>query len=156
MKYHEIKLISRELRKNPTPYEKQLWRRIRDRQLGGYKFLRQHPIIYNRNGNDLNIFIPDFYCAKVRLVIELDGGVHKNTEEHGLWREEILSSMNITVLRIQNEELVAMDDVLLLIYRNLSALDTLTTSHPPSSGSARNLSSSSNSCGLVSPPSTPP
>jgi very-short-patch-repair endonuclease len=76
MNYHEIKLLSQKLRKQPTEYEQQLWFRIRDRQLDGYKFLRQHPLIYDRNGNDLKIFIPDFYCAKARLVIEVDGGIH--------------------------------------------------------------------------------
>ena len=112
MNYHEIKLISRKLRKIQTTYEKQLWNRIRDRQLNGFKFLRQHPIVYDRNGNDLNFFIPDFYCSSVRLAIELDGGIHINTKDYDARRDEILTSMDIEVLRIQNEELIDMESVL--------------------------------------------
>ena len=112
MNYHEIKLISRKLRKIQTTYEKQLWNRIRDRQLNGLKFLRQHPIVYDRNGNDLNFFIPDFYCSSVRLAIELDGGIHINTKDYDARRDEILTSMDIEVLRIQNEELIDMESVL--------------------------------------------
>jgi very-short-patch-repair endonuclease len=133
MNYHEIKLISRDLRKNQTPYEKQLWRRIRDRQLNGFKFLRQHPIVYDRHGNDLNVFIPDFYCPKVRLAIELDGGVHDNTRDHDEWREEILGAMEINVLRIKNEELVDMERVVDRIRGSLLTLggSTLHRANPP-------------------------
>ncbi len=121
MNYHEIKLISRKLRKIQTSYEKQLWNRIRDRQLNGFKFLRQHPIVYDRNGNDLNFFIPDFYCARVRLAIELDGGIHVNAKDYDAWRDEILTSMDIEVLRIQNEELIDMESVLQKIHERISA-----------------------------------
>jgi very-short-patch-repair endonuclease len=120
MNYHEIKLISRKLRKIQTPYEKLLWSRIRDRQLNGFKFLRQHPVVYDRNGNDLNFFIPDFYCSRVRLAIELDGGIHENTRDHDARRDEILTSMDIEVLQIHNEELIDMESVLLKIGERIS------------------------------------
>ena len=84
MNYHEVRQISRKLRKNQTPSEHLLWRRIRNRQLDGFKFLRQHHIVYDRKENDLNVFIPDFYCPSRRLAIELDGGVHLRTREHDL------------------------------------------------------------------------
>ena len=121
MNYHELKLISRKLRKTQTPYEKLLWSRIRDRQLDGFKFLRQHPIVYDRNGNDLNFFVPDFYCSSVRLAVELDGGIHYKTQDYDVRRDEILTSMNIEVLRIQNDELEDMDCVLRKIRTRLSA-----------------------------------
>jgi hypothetical protein len=76
MKYNDIKKFSRGLRKHQTPCEKRLWERLKNRQVLGFKFLRQHPIMYDRQGNDLNFFIPDFYCSKARLVIEVDGGIH--------------------------------------------------------------------------------
>jgi very-short-patch-repair endonuclease len=112
MKYHEIRQISRKLRKRQTPSEKLLWKRIRNRQLDGFKFLRQHHIVYDRNGNDLKVFIPDFYCPTKRLAIELDGGIHLMTREHDLWRDEILTLMGINVLRIRNEELLDIEYVL--------------------------------------------
>jgi very-short-patch-repair endonuclease len=121
MNYHELKLISRKLRKIQTPSEKQLWNRIRDRQLDGFKFLRQHPIVYDRNGNDLNFYIPDFYCSSVRLAIEVDGGIHINTKDYDTRRDKILNSMDIEVLRIQNDELVDMECVLRMIRARLSA-----------------------------------
>ena len=112
MNYHEVKLLARKLRKNQTDAEQQLWNSLRDRQLDGYKFLRQHPVIYDRNGNDLNIFIPDFYCPKSKLAIEVDGKVHLSCRQHDLWRENTLTEMGITVLRFQNEELIDMEIVL--------------------------------------------
>jgi len=112
MNYHEIKIVSRKLRLNQTPGEKRLWSLIRDRQVDGFKFLRQHPILYDRQGNDLNIFIPDFYCPKARLAIEVDGGIHIKRKEKDLHREKILASMNITVLRISNDELLDIESVL--------------------------------------------
>ncbi|MCX6278432.1 MAG: endonuclease domain-containing protein [Bacteroidetes bacterium] len=120
MNYHEIKLISRKLRKQQTLYEIELWKRIRDRQLDGFKFLRQHPIIYDRNGNDLNVFIPDFYCAGARLAVEVDGGIHLQTKEYDEWRDKIITVMEIDVLRIKNEELIDMEYVLQKIRRKLS------------------------------------
>jgi very-short-patch-repair endonuclease len=76
--------------------------------------------VYDRNGNDLNFFIPDFYCSRVRLAIELDGGVHINTKDYDARRDEILTSMDIEVLRIQNEELIDMESVLLKISERIS------------------------------------
>ena len=120
MNYHEIKLLSRKLRKSQTPCEKILWNRIRDRQLDGFKFLRQHPIVYDRNGNDLNIFIPDFYCPVARLAVEVDGGIHINMRDHDRRREEILVSKEIKVLRITNEELSDVESVLKKIMGSLA------------------------------------
>ena len=109
MHYHEVRIVTRKLRKNQTLSEQLLWKRIRNRQLDGFKFLRQHHIVYDRNGNDLNVFIPDFYCPAARLAIELDGGIHMITRDHDLWRDEILASMQIRVLRINNNELPDME-----------------------------------------------
>ena len=53
---------ARELRRNVTDSEKELWEQLRNRRLSGYKFLRQHPIIYKSDYQGLNYFIADFYC----------------------------------------------------------------------------------------------
>ena len=63
--YLDIKTIkkhARELRRNVTDSEKELWEQLRNRRLSGYKFLRQHPIIYKADYKGLNYFIADFYC----------------------------------------------------------------------------------------------
>jgi very-short-patch-repair endonuclease len=60
---------ARHLRKNPTDAGKRLWRFLRDKQLGGYRFRRQQPI---------GPYIVDFFCPQIGLVIELDGGQHSS------------------------------------------------------------------------------
>jgi very-short-patch-repair endonuclease len=112
MKYYEIKEIARKLRLNPTPAEKLLWSYISDRKLEGRKFLRQHPIIYESYRNNHFFFIPDFYCRGEMLIIELDGQIHLKQRDRDRRRDMILKSMNLRVLRIQNEELQDIDLVL--------------------------------------------
>ncbi|MFH1297079.1 MAG: DUF559 domain-containing protein [Bacteroidota bacterium] len=75
--------------------------------------------MYDRQGNDLNFFIPDFYCSKARLAIELDGVIHDDKKDHDQWREEILSKMNIKVLRFRNEELNDLERVVEEIEKHL-------------------------------------
>src|SRR6516164_1907869 len=58
---------ARSLRRTPTSAEFALWTRIRARQLGGFKFVRQEPI---------DRYYVDFVCRKRRLIVELDGGQH--------------------------------------------------------------------------------
>ena len=60
------------MRCEPTPSEKRLWQKLRQKQLLGFKFRRQQAI---------DRFIVDFYCAKARLVVEVDGGIHDYTQE---------------------------------------------------------------------------
>ena len=69
--------LARELRKNSTPAEKLLWAELRNRKLNGVKFFRQHPLIYEEDRGRLHFFIPDFYSAEQKLVIELDGKIHE-------------------------------------------------------------------------------
>lgn len=60
-----------EMRKKPTDAERQLWRHLRNRQLGGYKFRRQVPI---------GRYIADFACWHVQVIVEADGMHHINNE----------------------------------------------------------------------------
>lgn len=112
MKYHKIKKIARELRRNQTAAEKTLWPYISNRKLEGRKFLRQHAIIFESKNNDHSFFIPDFYCSSESLIIELDGPIHDYQRERDKWRDDILKSMGFRILRIKNEELVNIELVL--------------------------------------------
>ena len=112
MKYSEIKQRASKLRCNQTPTEKILWSYLRKRQLLGYKFLRQHPIIYDIVGDNYFFFVPDFYCSEIKLIIELDGKIHESNKEKDKHRDKILESTGVKVLRIKNEEMSNIDKVL--------------------------------------------
>ncbi len=84
------------LRNNPTPAEKELWNYLKNKQLAGRKFRRQHSI---------DNFILDFYCPAEKLAIELDGGYHSTSKQKASDRERdsILKAYGIKVLRFKNE-----------------------------------------------------
>ena len=124
-KYLDVKTIkkhARELRRNLTDSEKVLWEQLRNRRLSGYKFLRQHPIIYKADYKGLNYFIADFYCDSKKTVIELDGSIHDEKEEYDQFRDEEMKLMGLHVLRLKNEELSEMNVVLERIISYLNAI----------------------------------
>ena len=87
---------AKHLRKNMTEAEKMLWAYLKQ-GINGFKVRRQHPI---------GIYIADFYCHKVKLIIELDGSIHheqsvKNNDE---LRQKELESWGYTIIRFANEE----------------------------------------------------
>ncbi|PKP19592.1 MAG: restriction endonuclease [Bacteroidetes bacterium HGW-Bacteroidetes-21] len=108
--------LARELRKNQTPEEKILWGELRGRRLGGFKFLRQKPIICD---NDL-FFVADFYCAEMKLVVELDGKIHQTQKEYDAERDRIMTNMGIRVMRLENEELNNISEVRIKILNELN------------------------------------
>ena len=112
MNTYQIIRLARELRKNQTPEEKLLWENLRNRKLHGKKFLRQHPLIYGSYKNNPKFFIADFYCAERNLVIELDGKIHDFQQEYDEHREMIIREMGLKVLRVKNEEVADMINVL--------------------------------------------
>lgn len=85
------------LRRNETKAEKLLWEKLRNNQLGGLKFRRQHPV---------NIYIADFYCHKFKLIIELDGDYHNQEEQKQKdeVRTEVLRLNGLKIIRFKNEE----------------------------------------------------
>lgn len=91
---HLIFQNAKELRKNMTHAETLLWGYLVQRPLG-YKFRRQHPI---------SIFIADFYCHALKLVIEVDGSIHDSNEakEQDASRQHILEAEGIRFLRFTN------------------------------------------------------
>lgn len=84
-----------ELRKNPTEAERKLWAHLRLRQLGGYKFRRQHPI---------GPYIADFICIERKLIIEVDGGQHDDNKFYDSKRDKWLENKGFRVLRFWNNE----------------------------------------------------
>ena len=88
--------LAQNLRKNMTPEEKHLW----------YDFLKKLPITVNRQKNIGN-YIVDFFIAKNRIVIELDGmghGFEENIEKDKI-RDEDFNNLGITVLRYSNNDI---------------------------------------------------
>lgn len=102
-KWKTIKRFARELRKNPTGSERKLWTHLRGKQLASYKFLRQHPIVYDQKQSHRHFFIADFYCYKKKLVVELDGKVHNLQKEYDYKRDFVLSKFGLSVLRIKKQ-----------------------------------------------------
>ena len=87
--------LAKQLRKNMTPWERKLW----------YEYLRNYPVRFQRQ-KAIGNYIADFYCAKIGLVIELDGSGHYTAEqaEKDAVRTKELEVMGLTVLRFCNED----------------------------------------------------
>ena len=110
---NELKNSARHLRKNMTESERELWSRLRGKQLLGVQFYRQKPI-----GN----FIVDFFAPKAKLVVEVDGSQHAE-EDHRMrdkQRDEYLATLGIKVLRFNSREVLnCTDSVVNSIYRSI-------------------------------------
>ena len=92
---------ARELRKKQTSAEEILWGILRDRQFLGLKFRRQHQI---------GDYIADFYCHEHKLVLELDGGIHRTQGSKDAKRDAYMQSLGLTVLRIPNADVLENPD----------------------------------------------
>jgi very-short-patch-repair endonuclease len=101
--HRRIILLARSLRNNQTPEEKILWELLRRRSFSGFKFLRQHPVIYREDKGWVDFFIADFYCNSLKLILELDGKIHENQKDYDMLRDEKLESRGLLVVRIKNE-----------------------------------------------------
>ncbi len=120
MTWNEIKTLARELRKSQTKEEAILWGLLRNRKFKGYKFLRQHPIIYTEMNRNL-FFIADFYCHEMALVLEVDGKIHDHQKDYDIQRDLIIQQKGLRVLRIRNEEVnESINDVLSKIEKVIS------------------------------------
>ena len=87
--------LAKNLRKNMTPWERKLW----------YMFLKNYPVRFQRQ-KAIGNYIADFYCAKAKLIIELDGEGHYKTEKikQDKERTENLEKYGIKVIRILNSD----------------------------------------------------
>ena len=111
----EIFQIAERLRSDMTETEKMIWEKVSNKQLG-VRIRRQHPIWK---------FIADFYCHEVKLVIEIDGGIHLRAEnkEYDISRDIILKEFQIEILRFTNDEV--MKDTSLVIEKIKSTIEKL-------------------------------
>ena len=87
---------AKELRRNMTPWERKLW----------YLFLRTYPIRFQRQ-KAIENYIVDFYCAKARIVLELDGGGHYEEEQatYDEKRTAVLKGESLKIIRISNRDI---------------------------------------------------
>ena len=101
----EIFQIAERLRRDMTAPEKIIWDKVCKNQLG-VRIRRQHPIWK---------FIADFYCHEVKLVIEIDGGIHLSSEnkEYDISRDAILKEFKINILRFNNDEVINEPDLVI-------------------------------------------
>ena len=89
---------ARNLRKNMTEQERMLWQYLRKRSINNFKFRRQYPI-----GN----YIVDFACLEKRLVIEIDGGQHNQSDNilYDQNRTQYIEKCGYKVIRFWNNEI---------------------------------------------------
>jgi len=87
---HKLKQRSRQLRNNSTLSEVLMWNQLKGKKVRGYQFMRQKPVGH---------YIVDFFCFKLRLVIEIDGDSHFGREQNDSERTVYLESHGLTVLR---------------------------------------------------------
>jgi very-short-patch-repair endonuclease len=95
----KLKELARKLRNNSTKSEIKLWQQLKGKQLLGYDFHRQKPLLN---------YIADFYCYELKLVIEVDGYSHQFEET--IKKDEIkqreLEKIGLTVLRFEDDEVM--------------------------------------------------
>jgi very-short-patch-repair endonuclease len=98
--------FAKQLRKQMTEGEGKLWSALRSRRFENFKFRRQVPI---------GKYIADFVCLERRLIVEVDGSQHEDSE-HDRVRDAWLKSQDFRVLRFRNHDIyVALDGTLLAI-----------------------------------------
>ena len=92
------------LRLNYTDSEDMLWQIVRNRQIGGLKFRRQHA---------LGKFVADFYCHEAQLILEVDGGIHLSASQKEKDSDKTfeLESIGLKIIRFTNNEVKFKQDI---------------------------------------------
>jgi very-short-patch-repair endonuclease len=121
----EMQVRAKQLRRTMTPAERKLWQHLRNGQLNGAWFRRQHAV---------GPYVVDFFCAKAKLVVEVDGDVHADPAqaEYDAERTEWLNEQKqYRVIRLTNDEVHRnMEGVLAKIFEALSTLSSTTSGQP--------------------------
>ncbi len=133
--YLLLKEFAKANRKNMTDAERIIWEGIRNKQLGGHKFRRQHII---------DRYIADFVCLKRKLIIEIDGKYHQlpDQKNNDAERTKNLNNLGYKVIRFTNEEVIDQpEDVFKKIERIANELPDITkqdaTHHTSPTGGKR-------------------
>ena len=86
------------LRREATPAERKLWARLKAKQLSGLQFRKQHPI---------GPYIVDFYCAELKLAIEIDGDSHgsRDAQQYDERRSAFIASKDVRIIRFWNSDI---------------------------------------------------
>ncbi len=102
---HLVFGFAKDLRKNMTDAEIILWQFLKV-GIKGLKFRRQHP---------LGFYIADFYCHKIKLIIELDGSIHHlpDIKEHDEIRQKNLESEGFHIIRFSNHQVMKEIEIVL-------------------------------------------
>ena len=87
---NKLRQRARGLRKESTLSEVLLWKHLNKKQIEGYQFLRQKP---------LNNYIVDFYCPRLKLIVEIDGSSHNTKQEYDSLRDEHFKLKGLHTLR---------------------------------------------------------
>lgn len=92
-----LKELARKLRNDSTLGEVLLWNELKNKQMYGYDFHRQKPLLN---------FIVDLYCYELNLVIEIDGQYHNDEEKYksDMFRDKELENHQLTILRFTEQE----------------------------------------------------
>ncbi|MDW2995187.1 MAG: endonuclease domain-containing protein [Alphaproteobacteria bacterium] len=112
----DLRKNARELRKKSTLSEVLLWNLLKNKRTNGLDFDRQRII-----GN----YIVDFYCPKLKLVIEIDGCSHDNKYTYDKKRDEYLKSLGLSVIHFDDH------DVKFQIDKVISSIEETTKNHYP-------------------------
>jgi very-short-patch-repair endonuclease len=106
---------ARMLRGSQTEAEKLLWTYLKENKLNGLRFKRQHPV---------SSFIADFYCHKLKLVIEIDEAYHNSEVQkiRDVNRDAVMAELGLKILRFSDQEVIhQIDGVLDRIKKELSS-----------------------------------
>jgi very-short-patch-repair endonuclease len=109
--------VERRLRRHATDAERKLWFALRDRRLGGFKFVRQEAI---------GQYIVDFVCREKRLIVEVDGGQHAENRRDRI-RDSMLTAEGYHVLRFWNSDVLRNPNGVLSVI--LERLETFSSDH---------------------------
>jgi len=115
-------LVTR-LRRNQTDVERLMWSNLRNRQLSGHKFRRQHRI---------GRYIADFACIEAGLVVEMDGGQHSGKDETDRTRH--FADRGFVVIRFWNNEFIENRDGVLQAILEMVRLAPSPQPSPPKGG----------------------
>lgn len=97
--------VARRLRQTSGLAEQKVWSLVRSGKIEGHKFRRQHPV---------GPYICDFVCEHLRLVVEIDGGVHglDDVAQRDLERQLAIEQLGWTVVRFSNEQALGRPDLI--------------------------------------------